>query len=48
MTKHNDYGDTWFELGWAAHQDQQDGQLLWRRTRGFGGDINKSGASTPG
>mgnify|MGYP000529676560 CR=1 FL=1 len=31
LTKHNDYGDTWFELGAGRQrQDQQDGQLLWR------------------
>lgn len=42
LTKHNDYGDTWFELGLGGSvKISKAGNLYGEVTRGFGGDINK-------
>ena len=42
LTKHNDYGDTWFELGLGGSVKlSKAGDLYGEVTRGFGGDINK-------
>lgn len=42
LTKHNDYGDTWFELGLGGNvRISKTGNFYGEVTRGFGGDINK-------
>lgn len=42
LTKHNDYGDTWFELGLGGNvRISRTGNFYGEVTRGFGGDINK-------
>ena len=42
LTKHSDYGDTWFELGLGGSVKlSKAGNLYGEVTRGFGGDINK-------
>ena len=42
LTKHNDYGDTWFELGLGGNvRISKTGDFYGEVTRGFGGDINK-------
>ena len=42
LTKHNDYGDTWFELGMGGNvRISRTGNFYGEVTRGFGGDINK-------
>ena len=42
LTKHNDYGDTWFELGLGGSiKLSKAGNLYGEVVRGFGGDINK-------
>ena len=42
LTKHNDYGDTWFELGLGGSVKlSKAGNLYGEVVRGFGGDINK-------
>ena len=42
LTKHNDYGDTWFELGLGVNvRISKTGDFYGEVTRGFGGDINK-------
>ena len=42
LTKHNDYGDTWFELGLGGNvRSSKTGNFYGEVTRGFGGDINK-------
>ena len=42
LNKHNDYGDTWFELGLGGNvKISKTGNLYGEVTRGFGGDINK-------
>ena len=42
LTKHNDYGDTWFELGLGGNvRISKTGNLYGEVTSGFGGDLNK-------
>lgn len=42
LTKHNDYGDTWFELGLGANiKVSKTASIYGEVERGFGGDINK-------
>ena len=42
LTKHNDYGDTWFELGLGANiKVSKTASVYGEIERGFGGDINK-------
>ena len=42
LTKHNDYGDTWFELGLGANIKVSKAASIYGEVeRGFGGDINK-------
>lgn len=42
LTKHNDYGDTWFELGLGGNvRISKTGNFYGEVTRGFSGDINK-------
>ncbi len=42
LTKHNDYGDTWFELGLGANiKVSKAASIYGEIERGFGGDINK-------
>ena len=42
LTKHNDYGDTWFELGLGANiKVSKTASIYGEIERGFGGDINK-------
>ena len=42
LSKHNDYGDTWFELGLGANiKLSKDSSFYGEVERGFGGDINK-------
>ena len=42
LTKHNDYGDTWFELGLGANiKVSKAASIYGELERGFGGDINK-------
>ena len=42
LTKHNDYGDTWFELGLGANiKVSKTASIYGELERGFGGDINK-------
>ena len=42
LNKHNDYGDTWFELGLGGNvKISKAGNFYGEVTRGFGGDINK-------
>ena len=42
LSKHNDYGDTWFELGLGANiRLSKDSSFYGEVERGFGGDINK-------
>ena len=42
LSKHNDYGDTWFELGLGANVKlSKDSSFYGEVERGFGGDINK-------
>ena len=42
LTKHNDYGDTWFELGLGANiKVSKAASIYGEIDRGFGGDINK-------
>ena len=42
LNKHNDYGDTWFELGLGGNvKISKTGNFYGEVTRGFGGDINK-------
>lgn len=42
LTKHNDYGDTWFELGLGANiKVSKTASVYDEIERGFGGDINK-------
>ena len=42
LTTHNDYGDTWFELGLGGSVKlSKAGNLYGEVVRGFGGDINK-------
>ena len=42
LTKYNDYGDTWFELGLGGNvRISKTGNFYGEVTRGFGGDINK-------
>ena len=42
LTKHNDYGDTWFELGLGGNvRISRTGNFYGEVTRGFGGNINK-------
>ena len=42
LSKHNDYGDTWFELGLVANiKLSKDSSFYGEVERGFGGDINK-------
>ena len=42
LTKHNDYGDTWFELGLGANiKVSKTASVYGEVERGFGGDINK-------
>ena len=42
LRKHNDYGDTWFELGLGANiKVSKTASLYGEIERGFGGDINK-------
>ena len=42
LTKHNDYGDTWFELGLGANiKVSRTASVYGEIERGFGGDINK-------
>ena len=42
LTKHSDYGDTWFELGLGGSVKlSKAGNLYGEVVRGFGGDINK-------
>ena len=49
LTKHNDYGDTWFELGLGGNvRISKTGNFYGEVTRGFGGDINKKWSATPG
>lgn len=42
LRKHNDYGDTWFELGLGANiKVSKTASVYGEIERGFGGDINK-------
>ena len=42
LRKHNDYGDTWFELGLGANiKVSKTASIYGEIERGFGGDINK-------
>ena len=42
LHKHNDYGDTWFELGLGANiKVSKTASIYGEIERGFGGDINK-------
>ncbi|WP_455656844.1 autotransporter outer membrane beta-barrel domain-containing protein [Phascolarctobacterium sp.] len=42
LSKHNDYGDTWFELGLGANiKLSKSSNFYGEIERGFGGDINK-------
>ena len=42
LIKHNDYGDTWFELGLGANiKVSKAASIYGEIERGFGGDINK-------
>ncbi|MCC8159521.1 MAG: autotransporter outer membrane beta-barrel domain-containing protein [Phascolarctobacterium sp.] len=42
LSKHNDYGDTWFELGLGTNiKLSKDSSFYGEVERGFGGDINK-------
>ena len=42
LAKHNDYGDTWFELGLGANiKVSKTASIYGEIERGFGGDINK-------
>jgi len=42
LAKHNDYGDTWFELGLGGNvRISKTGNFYGEVTRGFSGDINK-------
>ena len=42
LAKHNDYGDTWFELGLGANiKVSKTASIYGELERGFGGDINK-------
>ena len=42
LSKHNDYGDTWFEMGLGANiKLSKDSSFYGEVERGFGGDINK-------
>ena len=42
LRKHNDYGDTWFELGLGANiKVSKAASIYGEIERGFGGDINK-------
>ena len=42
LSKHNDYGDTWLELGLGANiKLSKDSSFYGEVERGFGGDINK-------
>ena len=42
LRKHNDYGDTWFELGLGANiKVSKTASIYGEVERGFGGDINK-------
>ena len=42
LTKHNDYGDTWFELGLGGNiRLSRSGNFYGEIERGFGGNINK-------
>ena len=42
LTKHNDYGDTWFELGLGANiKVSKAASIYGEIERGFGGDFNK-------
>ena len=42
LTKHNDYGDTWFELGLGGNvRISKTGNFYGEVTSGFSGDINK-------
>lgn len=42
LTKHNDYGDIWFELGLGGNvRISKTGNFYGEVTRGFSGDINK-------
>ena len=42
LTKHNDYGDTWFELGLGANiKVSKTASIYGEIERGFSGDINK-------
>ncbi|WP_418308128.1 autotransporter outer membrane beta-barrel domain-containing protein, partial [Phascolarctobacterium faecium] len=42
LHKHNDYGDTWFELGLGANiKVSKAASIYGEIERGFGGDFNK-------